>query len=199
MSVSEVVANLNRNVGMRDVMLDLETLGLYPGAVIMSLGAVVFDLESSTIGEKFYVNIDRRSCTEVGMRVDPATEGWWAQQSAEAKAALLMPAPVALYYALDRFVDWIKKVAGADVRVWSHGAAFDIPLLRDAERRIGLKMPWSYKNERDTRTLFMAAEKGNDKSVIDGIWRMSTGTAHNALDDAINQAKQMCELWRLIR
>ena len=58
---------------MYNVMLDLETLGRTYGSVIRSVGAVVFDPYSDRMGEKFYRNVDRKSCEDVGLKVDPDT------------------------------------------------------------------------------------------------------------------------------
>jgi hypothetical protein len=75
-------------------------------------------------------------------------------------------------------------------RVWSHGAGFDLPILHDVFRRLGEHAPWHYRNERDTRTLFMMFQKRNPESFMH-LMRLSVGVAHHALDDAETQVNQV--------
>lgn len=82
----------------------------------------------------------------------------------------------------------------AGLRLWTHGPGFDPPILEAAFHACGLPVPWFYRAPRDTRTLFDAA--GIDPEA-DGSYRTfmsqyNTGTAHNALDDAIAQARCIC-------
>jgi DNA polymerase III epsilon subunit-like protein len=43
---------------MIDVMLDLETMGNGPRAAIVAIGAVEFDPDTGTVGERFYRAVD---------------------------------------------------------------------------------------------------------------------------------------------
>ena len=100
---------------MTHVMLDLETLGTKPGCVIRSIGAVVFTLDG-VLGAQFYANIDKQSCVDAGLTVDPATEAWWAGQSQEARDALLVnPRPLADI--VGEFRAWYEINGGTNV--WS--------------------------------------------------------------------------------
>lgn len=163
---------------MNDCMLDIETLGTRPGSVIRSIGACLFEPKGSQIGAEFYVNIDRASCEELGLTVDAKTEEWWKRQSLAAQAALTVD-PQPLRDALLSFASWFTSHKGE--RVWSHGANFDQPLMDMAYRAIGWEVPWLFWNSRCTRTLYDIA--GIDTR------KLSSGTKHNALDDARSQAR----------
>lgn len=69
------------------IMVDLETLGTAPGSVILSIGAVRFDVEEGLLDE-FYVNIDVESSQRLGLTIDGATVMWWMKQSDAARAKL---------------------------------------------------------------------------------------------------------------
>lgn len=169
---------------MKDAMIDLETLGTRPGCVIRSIGALFFDPRSQALGPEFYVNVDRASCEQVGLKVDANTEAWWQRQSAAARAALEVD-PKPLTDALWSFTSWWQSHGGE--RVWSHGANFDQPILEACYAAAGMISPWSFWNSRCTRTMFDIAQ-------VDGR-KMSKGeTKHNAVDDARMQARavQMC-------
>lgn len=184
-----------------DIMIDLETMALTPDAVIRSIGAVEFDLDKDEVnGSTFYCNVNQLSCVRYGLVVNPQTEQWWASQSEEARKAFEMPTPVDLQIALYWLHEWItQQSAAGPVRIWSHGAGFDLPILRYAAYRVGYPSPWSYKNERDTRTLFHLAHMALPEFTESTIFPFKYGVHHNALDDAICQARQVQMSWAVMK
>lgn len=164
---------------MRHVMFDLETFGTRAGCALRSIGAVQFDPSSQKLGQKFYVNVEKQSCLDVGMHVDPGTERWWSQQSQQAQDSLMVdPKPVG--EAVEQFHRWWRVVGGEFV--WSQGANFDEPIYVETCRLIGRKPPWKFYNTRCTRTAYGVADFN-----VFAVKRQ--GTYHNALDDAIHQAR----------
>ena len=163
---------------MKDVMIDLETLGRKPGCVILSIGAVLFDPRSFELGERFYLNINVEDSQNAGFFKDPETVKWWEAQSQEAKDHLVHN-QYPVKQALQLFVDWFKQTGGE--KPWSHGSVFDIPILEHALTYLGIPVPWKYYDIRDTRTVF-------DLYDFDVRKEARVGTHHNALDDAISQA-----------
>lgn len=128
------------------------------------------------------------------LKRDPDTVRWWLEQSDEAQAAF--ENAVDLRIALSRFSVWLTDVSPdvTALRLWSHGAAFDPPILAAAYEAVGLPVPWHYRAPRDTRTAF-------DMAGIDdhSAWLAQTpgplGVSHHALDDAICQARAVCGAW----
>ena len=49
---------------MKDLMVDIETLGVSHDSVITQIGACYFDRNTGEIGAKFIANIDLSSCTK---------------------------------------------------------------------------------------------------------------------------------------
>lgn len=171
---------------MKNIMIDLETLGTFPGCAILSIGAVEFDLSTGTLGREFYVNIDTDSQLKMGLVSDPATELWWASQSLEAREALNADRHF-IAAALFKFSDFYKMTEAE--RIWGHGASFDAPVLDAAYRATGIVTPWKYSAPRCTRTLYELADIEPDRS---------SGVHHNALNDAIVQARAAIEAaWAL--
>lgn len=138
---------------------------------------------------------------------DPSTVSWWNDQSAEAQAAFADP--VDLREALQRFAGWLHIVAGREayspspeyvplqrICIWSHGAAFDPPILAAAYEAVGLPVPWHYRAPRDTRTAFDMADVGDHSTYMQ---QFNHGTAHHALDDAISQARAVCGAFERVR
>ena len=159
-----------------DIMIDLENRGVRPGSIIRSLGAVVFDPVTNTLGSTFYQNIEGGSCKAAGLTADPETDAWWAKQDQAVKDALLVD-QVPLSNALDAFDMWWDMNDGE--RVWGHGASFDAPLLKAAYHAIGSEPPWKFWNEMCCRTVLAL---GNRKPLREH------GPHHNALADAKSQA-----------
>lgn len=169
---------------MVHVMLDLETWGTTAGSALRSIGAVVFDPMTGDINSKFYRNITDESCDQMGLTKDPRTVAWWAEQSAAASAALVYD-QVHLVDAVSAFTDWWNEQKAQ--YVWGHGANFDPVLLEAAYMAALGKAPWDFWNVRCCRTVLAMA---NRKPL------RGEGMHHNALDDAIAQAKAVAAAFR---
>lgn len=168
---------------MNNVMTDLETLGVAPGCVVLSIGAVKFD--GVGVGDKFHVVINRESCKQHGLVEDPSTVKWWDEQSVDAKKTLLEAdtSSILLPQALDAFSSWF----GDAVFIWGNGAGFDQPILAYAYNAWGKKPPWKFYNERCHRTY---------KSLAPDIEVPRVGVYHNAQDDAESQALQAIKVFK---
>lgn len=161
----------------KHVMLDKETLGTGPDAVIMSIGAVKFDLDSDAIDDAgFYASVSIDSNLEAKRKVDESTLIWWLGQSAEAQTVFHEPKQ-SLKTALTDFIDWF----GDAQFIWSNGASFDIPMMVHAMSHFGMERPWAFYNERCVRTY---KNLPGMKNV-----RVENPAKHNALQDALAQAK----------
>lgn len=165
------------------VMLDLETLGTKPGCTILSIGAVAFDPEGGVfVDEAFYIEISRASCRSAYFFEDPSTMKWWSTHVGTEAYKILsyerQTKAVSIGFALTEFASWLQGISGP-LSIWSNGVSFDLPILAEAYRHMGLMVPWGYESERCFRTL---------KSLRPEIKTDRKGEYHNARDDAINQA-----------
>ncbi len=167
---------------MTHIMLDLETLGTKPGCVILSIGACVFYPATGPDEDKtFYAVLDRDDQLDKEMWVDPNTLKWWKRQNKEAwdqATARAQPTKNELL----RFLKWWHSHRGKFL--WSQGSNFDGPLLEALFASFRLKEPWRYHETRDTRTIYDMCHVRKNSVKRDG-------TYHNALDDAIYQARKV--------
>ena len=170
---------------MRDLMIDIETLGTAPGSVILSIGAVEFNAESGMLGEEFYFALDAQSCTDAGLTIDISTVKWWMSQSQDAQKDAFS-GYVHLAPALQMLAEYVRRVNAT--RVWAKPPSFDLVLLESAYRACSMPAPWHYRTPRDCRTLFD----------ITGAVQPDVGTAHNALDDAKSQAMGVINAYRIL-
>jgi len=169
-------------------MIDLETLGTTADAVIMSIGAVKFDLDSDKIDNAgFYASVSVDSNLSRGRRVDESTLIWWLQQTPEAQTVFTEPKQ-SLESALEELSDWLETDKYC---VWANGADFDTPMLQHAYRQHNMETPWNFWNNRCFRTFKNLPQ--SRLAVIE-----NTGVKHNALTDALNQAKHAQAIQRVL-
>jgi hypothetical protein len=170
---------------MFDVMMDLETLGVGPKAVVVSVGAVFFDPYTSNLGAQFMrVCDDLNDQQKRGREIDAGTVVWWMDQdkiaqSASFKERTFMRPTIQV---LHDFASFIGPANRDEVRIWGNGASFDNIILASLYADYGVELPWRFFNDRCHRTyksMPFAPEKFE-----------RTGTHHNPLDDAITQARQ---------
>jgi exodeoxyribonuclease VIII len=170
------------------VMLDLETLGTGPNSIILSVGAALFSLDGEVV-PLYHRRIDIDSCLKVGLQVDGSTLEWWMKQS-ELNRSKLFAVPAKTLDTVLREMDdavcttiTLKSVR----RVWSHGSNFDTVLYENACKKVNIPIWWEYRYVRDTRTLFDLAN-----------YEYKAIGSHDALEDATNQAKAVCEAYKLL-
>lgn len=171
---------------MSHLMIDIETLGTGSSCVIVSVGAVPFvpnvGSVATDLGKHWVLPIQTQ--LDKGRTIDEDTLRWWFNQSNEAQKGWETPN-------VARIIDFWAELKGMTyIEVWSHGAGFDITILENLFCMYDLVPPWQFWNIRDTRTIF---HLNNSYKVPRG-----TGVYHNALDDAITQAKSVCHCWKVM-
>lgn len=168
---------------MKQIMVDLETLGTTADSAIVSVGAVRFDLETGETHDGFYQVISLDSNLSAGRYISPDTLSWWMQQEPEARAIFSAPSEP-LHDVLENFARWIHS---PDSIMWSNGADFDLPMLAHAYTHAGISLPWKYWNSRCFRTYKNLPGAKQTKTPKQGV-------KHNALADAYNQAQTLCAI-----
>lgn len=184
---------------MRDLhlMIDIETVSSQTDAAVASIGAVAFEPhgQDSEAGLRsrpehlFYVPIDLEDNEALGRHFSGDTIKWWLRQEEAARAALVDPDAVTLKEAAQRLRTFVEGLTPRPTRVWAKGPDFDCVILKHVFNQVGESWPFQYSEARCVRTIAELAFPAGDAP------RMNTGTAHNALDDAIFQAclVQLCQ------
>lgn len=169
-----------------NTMIDIETLGTRPGDIIVSIGAVEFDLTTGKLGREFYKVIHAGNAAQYGLKIEAGTVMWWLTQSEQARKSIAFGG-LPLREVLEAFSAWAPK----DMKPFGNGATFDLGLLRANYDAVGLPAPWHFSRERCFRTLKAAhADIAEDPR---------EGTYHNALDDAKHQANHLIKIVRARR
>ena len=165
------------------IMIDIETLGTRPGSAIVQIGAVKFEPTAHELGAEFEGTI---SPVQPKMCIEGSTVRWWMNQSDSARQRVFPYQPD--YGSLEDALDAFSRFYDGSP-IWAHGVTFDIVLLEVAYHHHGRRPPWTYRDIRDTRTLF---------ALRPDITLPFTGTEHNALDDARHQAKHVQAILRAL-
>ena len=169
---------------MKNIMVDLETMGNGANAAIIAIGAVEFD-QVAGIGDKFYEVVDLASSMANGGIVDASTVMWWMKQSEAARGSFDTKG-VSVNQALVNFAGWLENRAPfKELQIWGNGAAFDNVILSSAYRSAGIMQPWPFWGDRCYRTI---------KALYPSIEAKRVGTYHNAVDDAETQARHLITL-----
>jgi len=167
---------------MKDVMLDLETLGTRSTSAIIQIGACYFDRDTGEIGQTFSMNV----AFDPRFTVDHRTIMWWLLLPEEARQSVAHD-----HYSIDMVLQtlcgWIKEAE----YVWSH-ATFDMPILNNAFEVCGVEFPVPYKRMRDIRTLMDLADHHGNKEERQGIH-------HNALDDCRFQVEYCVQAFNKLK
>lgn len=164
-----------------ELMIDFETLGTDEDAVVISLGACFFDIENGTLGSTFYMAFEIEDQIKKGRVISPSTLKWWMGQSNAAKKVFHEQAKPT-QQVLQTFATWVGSVASVSkVKPWGNGSTFDISIIEHMFRQFQVKAPWLYYNVMDLRTF--------KRFVANNVKVEKLGTNHNAVDDAISQAK----------
>ena len=172
------------------IMLDLETLATTPNAQVLTIGAVKFDPNGDDFTdqscETLYIKVDIESCNDLNLEINDDTVAWWGQQSEEAQEeAFGEEGRVSIQ---DAFAQ-LHKFCWGSKYVWSHGAAFDVPICENIFRKLNKAIPWQFWDVRCTRTLFDLGMVPYKPSV----------TAHHALVDAYNQVLGVQSITKILR
>jgi len=170
---------------LQDVMIDIETLGTTPGCAILSIAAVPFNCTSPL--EYFYVKVDSKTCTEVGLHIDDKTVDWWTKQPQDAQAEAFS-GTTHIAIALSELNAYLMRLG--EVRVWGNGASFDVPILEAAIAKCGSKPKWKYYNAMCYRTL---------KNLYKALPAPPNAMKHSALEDAKTQAHHAEQIFKLYR
>lgn len=170
---------------MKHVMIDLETLGLHADCVILSIGAIEFDLDSGDIGNSLGRNVEIEDQLKRGRRITGDTLKFWLAQERDALDSCLRAA-VPLESALYDFGEFLYD---NEIKfIWANGVAFDIGILQNAFNSIPLPLPWAYYNVRDFKTLRELLEPPS--TIIE------RRSEHNALADCKFQIQYLCAIWK---
>lgn len=194
-----------------DLMIDLETMGVRPGAPILSIGAVLFDPRGHDTWEGLRKRallrlVDIEDAVKYSRGVEGGTLKWWLGQSDSAIKRLVDGSQVSLGNALkDLYTYAYDRSASSSVGeayrslplasfIWAKSPDFDLKMLEEAAIAVGTRHPFFFSNYRCVRT-------AQDLAFPDGpdtLPHFNEGVHHDAADDAVAQALMVQACYRAL-
>lgn len=167
----------------KDLMLDIETLGVNSTAPILSVGYCWFNYDKPEIEVvgKNHIHFDVNEQTKhYGRVIDADTVKWWFAQSDAARSAVFGQNPTSF----PSFIDRLTEMLNLADHVWAKGPDFDCNILQSMVRAAGRDYRWPFYKHRCVRTMLALFPTLHSHVQMEG-------TAHNALADAVHQANQI--------
>lgn len=174
----------------KHVMIDLETLSTRSNAVFWQIGLAEFWPASGAKVRRHSKLVDPKYRDKYPdlFHNCPVTIEWMKNnKTVNDNFELARDMGAGISFALE----WVASIIHNDTIVWGNGAAFDIPILENGFNVIGQKVPWRYRNVRDTRTLWMITGDGRDE-----VSMPLHSLEHDAGDDAEWQAMRVIWSYR---
>ena len=143
---------------MREMMIDLETLDTKTSAIVLSIGAVVWETVDVGHGgldwhviNRFYRILDIQSQADKKRTVSESTIIGWQRQEANARDEAFSAVRQPVTGVLDDFRRFADMEDGVTV-FWANPATFDFPIWEDLAMTFDNYVPWSYRQKYDVRT-----------------------------------------------
>jgi hypothetical protein len=181
-----------------DLMIDIEALAKHNDAIILTIGAQLFDPSvkgwetrkqrhiHTGIEYDPYMNVrvDVDEQETLGRTIDRDTLVWWAQQSSEAQEDSFSPeGRISLRDSLAE----LTRLAEPCKRVWSKGPLYDFAILEHALEQVKMPTPWKFWNVRDARTVFSLTPRLQSRT-----------NGHLAIEDCRNQILMLQDAFEIL-
>lgn len=183
---------------MRYCMLDIETLGNGPKAVVIQLAAIIFESDKSILNEQgelrsdvpmFCQSLTIEDQVRLGREINGETIKFWTTMP-ELLGKILNAAQLASIV-LYNFHAWYKE--HKPEAAFCYGATFDHVILSSLyhDLRDHTKNPVSYRDQLDMRTIVRMTQV---KCPVLPSWIQN----HNAIDDCIRQVIWIQECFKFV-
>ena len=167
---------------MAHLMIDIETLGTTPDALILTVAAQSFDpVGDGYYNQSYYARVDFDS--QIDRKIEDGTLKWWATQNSMAREEAFSEDD---RKPLDQVLDELGKLIWQSSAIWANGPTFDMTILEHAYKSYKKPLPWQYYRVRDARTVYMLKP---DSAVLTNarVTGVNRPASHHALDDCCRQ------------
>jgi len=174
-----------------DLMIDIECLATGSDAVVTQIGMVAFNIKTMEAAEGTYVNLMIQEQLDAGRVITGKTLKWWLGEIELAGGVCTwVGREFSVTAAIQELQRYTSQYCSKGFNQWSH--TFDQQILSHLAYQFKHKLPWSYRQQRDIRTLTCLA--GATKRKSDTVHQKT----HNALEDCEYQVEYCCEAWKSI-
>lgn len=161
---------------MKELMIDIETLGTNVNCPVLEIGAVVF--VGADIIERNCYKLDLQQQFVKGRQPDWSTLNWWMGQDPRVREMVFGGYRDDCFKALQQFNIFYNK--HQPKRTWCKGLSFDLPIIESLMQDFDCTVPWKYYDTRDLRTF---------SALLGREGRSKAQDAHSAEADCLHQIK----------
>jgi hypothetical protein len=159
-----------------NIVIDIETLGRRNDAAITQIGIAAADSKFELLS-KSLIQIDPRVWNSCKRTFSGETILWWLNQK---NGPVVNNQTLYSYQQAMDVLDKILASCGKDIIIWTKGT-MDLFCIKDLYEHFDRELPWQFWQPRDIRTA---------KEFIKE-WKTFENNNHNALDDALNQLREL--------
>lgn len=170
---------------------DLETTGTQAGCCILSVALVRVGGDWPDDQPAFYQTISHIASLDAGFFDEEDTLLWWNRQHKdvqdEAFSGVRNPIQV-----MESLAHYLKGFSTdpKEIFIWGYGKDFDNVILTAYFKKLGLELPWSFRNNRCLRDL---------AAYYPAVESVKSTVPHHALHDAIAEATYAAKLFNVAR
>lgn len=172
---------------MKRVMIDIESLGLQPGGLILSIGACEFSLHGgASLVMEWRPDLGEQLVA--GARVDGPSIEWWFRQSVKPWREETRVKPC------ETVARELHALFTGDAdEVWANPPSYDLAAVEHFARRHAPIRMWNRRAEQSYRTLRRIWRCANPMRQTP---EQNASEKHGAADDAVWQAERAAEMLR---
>ena len=161
------------------IIIDIETLGRRNDAAVTQVGIVIAD-ENFDVLDSYLIQVTPDAWNTCDRTFTGETLLWWMEQ----KNTPISKKPTHIVHSYKYLVDKLYQIFDRynteDTTIWTKGS-MDLFCIKDLCEYFDMNTPWEFWQPRDIRTA---------KEFIKE-WKTFENNNHNALDDALNQLREL--------
>ena len=161
------------------IIIDIETLGRRNDAAVTQVGIVIVD-ENFDVLDSYLIQVTPDAWNTCDRTFTGETLLWWMEK----KNTPISKKPTHIVnsykYLVDKLYQIFDRYNTEDTTIWTKGS-MDLFCIKDLCEYFDMNTPWEFWQPRDIRTA---------KEFIKE-WKTFENNNHNALDDALNQLREL--------
>lgn len=171
------------------LVIDIETTGTQAGCCILSIALVPVGIPEI---EPFYSCIDHLSSLDEGFKDDEETLLWWNKQKREVQEEAFSGTRSikSVLESMAFYIDCVSDLGNKKLYMWGNGKDFDNVILSAAYKKLSMKQPWDFRNNRCYRDL---------AAYYPWVDKVKPEIPHHALYDAKAEAAHLEKIFAELR
>lgn len=158
------MSNSSTETNIKDIIITIETMSTSYNAVVLQIGAAVFDKTTGKVDAVFVTNINPESQKKYGRIIDKRTVEFWKRQPEETIRDVFID-QISVESAIHAFDAFLRKNLPSRKYslCWMTDLGFVSPIIHSLKKSLGSECVWLRTNERDCKTILSEFGKTVEK------------------------------------